>query len=258
MKTICILTLFLYSLCLFSQENNCFVVRYNFENNINNLPEKENELYVFIDSKKGLHRSYISCKHRGFKTVESTNNTENGSSIERTVYFPLYDSLPYILVKDYEKEIIFHKEQEFGDRTGRSFLYTKEKMTPNTWKILDSVKVIDGVSCYLATIDFRCRKYIAWFAPSIPIYCVPFKLPKLPGLVLEMYSTNKELYYFLSDFEEVDCLLSEKYPMPSEFSNPKIMDWASKKAHSGKLVEKVEARLSGMNFKVKVIECFDE
>jgi GLPGLI family protein len=241
-----------------AQSDNCFSIKYNFENKVTIWPETSNQLHVFVNPKENTQHSFITCPTRGFKTVGSLEETVPGADNEMLSYFPLYDSLPYIMFKNYETKTIFHKEQEFGDRTGNEFIYTREDMTSNSWKIQDSTKMIDSIPCYLASIDFRCRTYYAWFAPSIPIFCVPFKLPKLPGLVLEMYSSDRELYYYMTSIKEVNCAKGAEFPMPPEFSDPKIWSWTKKKARCSKLVEKVEARFAGTNFTVKVIECFDD
>jgi len=248
----------IFSVKLTAQQSDCFVVNYSFVNRVNNLPERKNQLVVFFNNQENTQHSFITCPTRGFKTVGSLEEALPGEDNEMLSYFPLYDSLPYIMFKNYETKTIFHKEQQFGDRTGNEFIYTQGEITSNSWQMQDSTKMIDSIPCYLASIDFRCRTYYAWFAPSIPIFCVPFKLPKLPGLVLEMYSSDRELYYYLTSFKEVNCAKGDDFPMPPEFSDPKIWSWTKKKAHCSKLVEKVEARFAGTNFTVKVIECFDD
>ncbi len=58
------------------------------------------------------------------------------------------------------------------------------------WEIEDSVKIILGYECQKAVTDFRGRKWVAWFAPDIPVSDGPWKLSGLPGLILEAYDTK--------------------------------------------------------------------
>lgn len=54
------------------------------------------------------------------------------------------------------------------------------------WKKIDSVKVIAGYTCKLATKEFRGRKYFVWYALQIPTSSGPWKFNKLGGLILEV------------------------------------------------------------------------
>ncbi len=63
------------------------------------------------------------------------------------------------------------------------------------WEIGDSVKVIMGYECVIATTNYRGRKWTAWFAPDIPIQDGPWKLCGLPGLILKVYDNNQHYNY---------------------------------------------------------------
>ncbi len=71
---------------------------------------------------------------------------------------------------------------------------TEDTEIPN-WEIQDSTMNILGVNCIMAVADFRGRKWIAWFAPDIPLPEGPWKLIGLPGVVLQAYDTKRHYTY---------------------------------------------------------------
>ena len=72
----------------------------------------------------------------------------------------------------------------------------EEKIPQLKWQLQQSTtKLIDTFLCQQATTYFRGRNYIAWFTTAIPISFGPWKLQGLPGLILEVYDTDKEIYF---------------------------------------------------------------
>ena len=63
------------------------------------------------------------------------------------------------------------------------------------WVIGDSTKTILGYECVEAIADYRGRRWIAWFAPEIPIQDGPWKLCGLPGLILEAHDANNDYVF---------------------------------------------------------------
>lgn len=54
------------------------------------------------------------------------------------------------------------------------------------WHILQDTLSFGGIHCQKAEVLFGNRKWIAWFAPSIPISEGPYKFCGLPGLILNI------------------------------------------------------------------------
>jgi porphyromonas gingivalis family protein len=69
------------------------------------------------------------------------------------------------------------------------------------WQILSESKEILGYKCQKAQGEFRGRKYIAWFAPSIPISDGPWKFCGLPGLILAVEDTDKYFVFTCIDIK---------------------------------------------------------
>ncbi|NRD22088.1 GLPGLI family protein [Winogradskyella litoriviva] len=58
---------------------------------------------------------------------------------------------------------------------------------PKEWTITEESKVIDGYTCYLATIDkLNDKKLKAWYTPEIPVKHGPKGFHGLPGLIMEI------------------------------------------------------------------------
>lgn len=90
------------------------------------------------------------------------------------------------LYKDYSRKKIV--EEDYYDMT--PWRCTEDMEMPR-WEIEDEVKDIMGYECTKATADFRGRRWIAWFAPEIPVQEGPWKLFGLPGLILEAYDADR-------------------------------------------------------------------
>lgn len=75
------------------------------------------------------------------------------------------------------------------------------------WTLSDSIKVVLGYECQMATTTFRGRTWVAWFAYEIPVSNGPWKLYGLPGLICEAYDIQKQYYYMLTGLEQKKALL---------------------------------------------------
>ena len=80
----------------------------------------------------------------------------------------------------------------------------KDELYAQTWQITDSTKTIMDYPCQMAVSDFRGRRWIAWFAHDIPISDGPWKFSGLPGLIMEVYDSEKHFHFTLVGIEEVD------------------------------------------------------
>jgi len=79
-----------------------------------------------------------------------------------------------------------------------------DKLHSQTWQITDSTKTILDYPCQMAVSDFRGRRWIAWFAHDIPISDGPWKFSGLPGLIMEVYDSEKHFHFTLVGIEQVD------------------------------------------------------
>jgi GLPGLI family protein len=82
------------------------------------------------------------------------------------------------------------------------YIYT-EDFHSQTWQIIDSTKTMMEYTCQMAISDFRGRRWIAWFAPDIPISDGPWKFSGLPGLIMEVYDTKDHYRFTIVGMEQV-------------------------------------------------------
>ncbi|RFN59074.1 GLPGLI family protein [Marixanthomonas ophiurae] len=75
------------------------------------------------------------------------------------------------------------------------YIYEDKGAAKILWKLQNDFKTISGYNCQKATGNFRGRSYEAWFTPEIPLPYGPWKLVGLPGLILEVYDLNKQVYF---------------------------------------------------------------
>lgn len=78
------------------------------------------------------------------------------------------------------------------------------------WEIGDSSKIILGYECQLATADYHGRKWIAWFAPEIPIQSGPWQLMGLPGLIMEAESAGGEYKFSVTGLERCNIPINSR------------------------------------------------
>ena len=118
---------------------------------------------------------------------ECNDNAKNGTHNLLCGYYWSY------IYKNYPQGKV--TEKAYFDGIRRRY---EEDWEKQDWKITDSVKTIIGYECFMATAEFRGRRWTAWFTPEIPIQDGPWKLCGLPGLILEAYDTNRD-YSFTAD-----------------------------------------------------------
>ncbi|WP_424493547.1 GLPGLI family protein [Salinimicrobium sp. GXAS 041] len=131
------------------------------------------------DSLEGGHiseqRKYSTSSGGGFSKTVSTNQ----------LGFRYYNDL---------------KGKKFYSRD-LGFMYVKEETPKIRWEMSKETKLIGEHTAKKATTEFRGRKYTAWFTTDIPLPYGPWKLQGLPGLILEAYDTNKEIYWYFKTLE---------------------------------------------------------
>ena len=102
-------------------------------------------------------------------------------------------------------EIGFRHFNDFKNKVFTSrdigFSYVKDRTPKIDWNITSETKAIGKFTANKATAHFRGRDYTAWFTPEIPLPIGPWKLQGLPGLILEAYDTNKEIYWYFKSIE---------------------------------------------------------
>lgn len=90
------------------------------------------------------------------------------------------------------------------------------------WEIAEEIKTYeDQYEVQKATTHFAGRDYVAWFTTDVPIQDGPYLFYGLPGLIVELYDTEKHYHFTMESMEKLD--------EPRLFSLPKKLDPVSKK-----------------------------
>lgn len=80
----------------------------------------------------------------------------------------------------------------------------KEQNPLLEWTIASDTIHIAGIVCQKAEGFFGNRKWIAWFAPSIPVSDGPYKFSGLPGLILRIYDSQRYWNFDIASLRHVD------------------------------------------------------
>jgi len=102
-----------------------------------------------------------------------------------------------IIKRTQAKQVVF-RESVFMDKLS----YT-EPLPAVTWNITNETATKVGYMCQKATTSYGGRTYDAWFTFQIPIQDGPYKFSGLPGLIVEMYDTEKHYHFILAGIEKV-------------------------------------------------------
>ncbi|KQC31856.1 hypothetical protein AAU57_14680 [Nonlabens sp. YIK11] len=102
--------------------------------------------------------------------------------------------------------------------------YVKDSIPSIAWDIKEETKVIGGLSCTKAEASFNGRDYTAWFTFEIPLPYGPWKLNGLPGIILEAYDTNKEIFFY---FKSIEYPSKNELFITKPFLSDKKSEWIS-------------------------------
>lgn len=96
------------------------------------------------------------------------------------------------------------QELFFDDVFNEKFVskWYSDSLFPMRWVIGNETAVIDSLTCTRATTDFRGRKYIAWFSYEISLPFGPWKLGGLPGLIVHVEDSERNLVISLERFSQ--------------------------------------------------------
>jgi GLPGLI family protein len=112
----------------------------------------------------------------------------------------------YELFKNYprEKETV----TDIASMLRGNFIY-EEELPFFDWKITGEKQTILSYKCQKATVSFRGRDYVAWFATDIPIPNGPWKFGGLPGLILNLHDIKNNFIFECNGLEQ----LKQKEPI---------------------------------------------
>lgn len=117
-----------------------------------------------------------------------------------------------------------YKEFIIGKRYS-STLFSKYNLKDENysivWRLEETFKSILGYNCQKASGNYRGRDYIAYFTTDIPIQNGPHTFDNLPGLVLEVHSTDNVVSFKAINVKTT----SEKIFNPFSEENKTYISW---------------------------------
>lgn len=100
-------------------------------------------------------------------------------------------------IKSKENDFVFKNFQDRSiysiNRISMKPFLIKDSMKIFKWNVVDEFKEILGYNCQKATTVYGGRNYEAFFTTEMPFQTGPWKFCNLPGLILEVASTDNVL-----------------------------------------------------------------
>jgi GLPGLI family protein len=204
-------------------------VRYSFiharDTTKRNDPYTENMLLI-IGKNESLYTSYdrINREIASKKQTEEYIKNQAGGTPIATTKASTAPFKPITLVDYY----FYAQENKWVTKDKVMIPYLIEEIAPKiNWKISKDTASFSGVKCQKATAAFKGRKWVAWYAPSLPFQSGPWKLNGLPGLIIEAYDEKKEVQFLFAGIEnlnkenidEESFYFGSKFKLPTDTKN---------------------------------------
>lgn len=114
--------------------------------------------------------------------------------------------------KEYFSEILIDiqdsilVENTFDRRGTKEFLSIEEELPIMNWEITSEFKEVNGYQCYLALLEYRGRRYSAYFTYDIPLKLGPWKFNGLPGLIVSIWDESGIYKWELRKIDRADSM----------------------------------------------------
>ena len=166
---------------LFAQKDSVNIYQIEYERTL--ITEEGRRPFIAVyELNKFVHlNKSIYTKKSKSKTTEAFTTDDDDDS--RLTFTPTGKNIS-ALFKDYNNGTFYSKHE-----VAYKYFVVKDSLNIFNWSIQNNTKEILGFKCQLATMDFRGRKYEAWFTPDLPVGG-PYKYDGLPGMILELKSID--------------------------------------------------------------------
>lgn len=202
LKTACLLLLFVLPALNLAQEvyTTEYEIQYSLEYSIfgEDLDNKQTEvLYLFTSPETSVFMNQNTAKeeeiNENIQRIMKSGNIDMAKAGKTTTDFhiQIYKNLPD------ERTIV---KEEIASK---DYVY-QEGQVPLEWNITHDSKEYSVYSVQKATTSFAGRDYEAWFTMEIPIPDGPYIFAGLPGLIVELYDTEKHYHFSLLSVQKMD------------------------------------------------------
>ncbi|MXV37195.1 GLPGLI family protein [Flavobacteriaceae bacterium Ap0902] len=190
----------LFSICLSGQENSAFeyqyeiTYQYTYKYDSLDLDKERSETMILKVGDSISTFTSLGASRLDSLLLEAKKNEDNlmpGSLLNNINLANYRTKINYKIAKNYPiKGQLSHNEKVYKE----NYIYTEN--LPNNWIVTNEIDSINGIKARKATIDFKGRKWIAYYAEEIPIPDGPYKFAGLPGLIIKLHDVDN-----LFDFE---------------------------------------------------------
>lgn len=206
MKRYILLTfsIFLFSFPTMAQDSDVFMECHYAEKYRDNLQNRETVRQDEMVLRIGRHTSeFFSLWQKAHKELKDSI-LKKGGTVQDILAAREHCDYPvstqrYVIYKGIPEKGVL----TFTDRILKNRYRYLEKMEVPAWRILKDEKEVAGYKCQKAEADFLGRKWIAWFAPDIPVQEGPWKLWGLPGLILEAEDADQDYSFTCMELKNV-------------------------------------------------------
>lgn len=144
-------------------------------------------------------------KFTDYYTLKLDSIQERQSSLESVGTTEINEQLKYrsfiVLDKNIFRDIKNRKTIFQGKVYNQKYEYQSETQTFN-WELKTDKKNIFGYKTQKAIINFAGRNWVAWFTNDIAISTGPYIFGGLPGLILELYDTQKNFHFVITGIDK--------------------------------------------------------
>lgn len=161
-----------------------------------------------------------SAKHKDMMML--TIDTENKESLYEN-YRKTAEQKSGDLAERLYREVVLNESKNYFDKiyksqkSGKNFrfhsiggrLYKVPYHFPtDIWKLENGEKTFLGYACKKASVNFGGRNWSAWYTSEIAVSDGPYKFSGLPGLILEISSTDGDYYFVMKELIKEDSKIT--------------------------------------------------
>ncbi|WP_339622770.1 GLPGLI family protein [uncultured Winogradskyella sp.] len=152
-----------------------------------------------IDSEKVRSENMILIINQEKGAIFTFEKMINLDSIQKLRPLDMADAMSNKLSSYYfiarSNDSIIHYEV-----IGNDLLKFNESLNLN-WELTSETKNISGYACKKAVLEYAGRSWIAWYAPKISVSQGPYKFYGLPGLIFEIYDSEKIFSFNINEIK---------------------------------------------------------
>lgn len=160
---------------------------------------KKARLVTLIGDKSAKSEDIYELEHKIFLDSVYSADTKDDTVFETAYQIMRKGTFDEQILMDYpQRGTVLFQTYIAGNRYR---VYDKD--CKQQWVLTDETRDILGYQCRKATCDFRGRRYEAWYTEDVPIPGGPYYFRGLPGLIVELYDTDRDYVFSMIGLESV-------------------------------------------------------